>query len=226
MPRKPEPPAIVEYRTPDGDRILGYWVGEPERSTFIQTGESRDRRGLTDGAKRRIRADTKAQAAMRHALSTPHEPDAETARKHRVPQSALPPPHTWGSLEYWRDLAAHAEERVRLLESQRDYLLQRLYEQSEAVRYLVEAPAEIAKKNAGKPRKSRYAAEFPEWERVAIATLRADPDAECNDIAREIKRLTKTTAALRMITTWCVDNERRLHIASNAAHASNSPLSV
>ncbi len=117
---------------------------------------------------------------------------------------------------------AHAD-LLRQLPALRDANLEEALDTVQTVR---SHGAKKAGTNNTGPRKSRYAAEFPEWESVAIATLRADPDAANIDIAREIKRRTKTTAALRMITTWCAENQRTLQVKANTGNATRSPLSI
>ena len=141
MSRKPQPPELVEYRNSDDDRIWGYWVGEPHRSSFIQVEEVQDGYGLTDGAKRRIKGRHQALTAIAESMRKPQIRDPELAAKPPLLQSETPSPFPWGTLEYWRDRAMRAEDRGRLLESECDSLLEAQREHEAALVYLVEAPA-------------------------------------------------------------------------------------
>ena len=131
-----KPPQIVEYRSPDGDRIRGFWTGVPEESAFIWTDVVRDKRGLADETKRRLLAENAAQEACRKSLRNPLPPSPRKPRQQRQTE-----PPAWGTLEYWRDRAMHAEDRVRGLEGDLASLSRQLDDWRAPMTYLVEAPS-------------------------------------------------------------------------------------
>jgi len=133
-------PELVEIPDADKNRIRGYWVAEPTKSAFIQIGVVRDKRGVSDEAKRRVRAENQARVALREALDKPLPPAPRKMREGSVPA----PAPEWGTLEYWRHRAQSAEDRVQLLESYVANLSRQLEEWRAPMTYLVDGPAKAA----------------------------------------------------------------------------------
>lgn len=134
-------PELVEILDADKNRIRGYWIGEPKKSAFIQTGVVRDKRGLADGTKQHVRAWNAALDSLRKALDKPLPPAPRKVREGSVPA----PAPEWGTLEYWRDRAQRAEDRVQLLESDVANLSRQLEEWRAPMTYLVDAPSKNGK---------------------------------------------------------------------------------
>ena len=202
---KTKRPEIVEYRDADGCRILGYWVGEPEKSAFVQTGTAQDKRGVSDRLKRRVRSEAQAQDALREALQHPM-PATRPAKP-----SAAPPP-AWGTLEWYRNELAIAQQRNCMLEAEVAQLLREKREADPVLLHVIEQPARSGKLNRG-PRTSRYQAEHSLWLKTgALEFLMGHPQTATEigqykrKCAKRIKDQTGTAASLRHLQNWVEAN--------------------
>jgi hypothetical protein len=107
-----------------------------------------DKRGITDSLKRRVRAEAAALDAMREILKHPRKPSPELAAKHRLAPSERPSPFEWGTLEWYRNELALAHERIRLLESERDRLLDEKRERDPVLLTQINMPGKGGSKSA------------------------------------------------------------------------------
>lgn len=184
---------------------------EPEHAAA----EARDRRGLTADLKHAVRREAAAQAALRETLTRPMQPSPEVAHRHRLAPSERVSPFPWGTLEWYRDALAHAQERIRLLESQRDTLLQDKRERDPVLVNVIEAPAKAAAANRG-PRASRYAGQHAEWLHAAqqactdlAGTKAARQRAVTDAVAQVAQDVPRRTLARFVAEHWAEIEGRR-----------------
>lgn len=191
-------PLVVEIV--DGDPVRGFYVGEPHKSSFVRIETIGDKRGVTDRLKRQVRAEVATQAALREAYKHPLVPSKRPTK----PRAKQTPAPAWGTLDWYRNELAMAQDRIRLLESERDALLTEKRERDPVVQYVIEEPS----KRASRPRKrpSPYAAEFQQWIREAAKLLALSPYADDKELATAIRKQTRTEAAARYIAEWIPHN--------------------
>lgn len=157
-------PLVVE--TINGsDPVRGFWVGEPHRSAFIEWEAVADKRGITASLKRRVRSEEAAQAAIKEALQHPLPPAPRLPRTPRD-EPVMPPEH--GTLEWYRSELALAQERIRLLESERDMLLAEKRERDGVILALIDSSS-VSGKKAGETKKQQAATK----KQAAIARFKA-----------------------------------------------------
>lgn len=119
--RKKITPEIVTWQPPMGDAIIGYWLGKPECSAFVRTGTPRDKRGVSAGLKRQVRAEAAALAALRDAYTRPVPSEGPPAFKQVSPFGPM-----------------------RELESENARLWQEKLERDAVLANVIEAPAKAA----------------------------------------------------------------------------------
>lgn len=200
-------PLVVETftnTTVDGhtiavDRIRGFWVGEPHRSSFIAIDSVADKRGITDGLKLRVRAEAKALTALREAYKHPLPPSPRASKR-----AEQPPVPEWGTLEWYRNGLAAAQDRIRLLESERDTLLAEKRERDPVVQYVIEQPSKSGSLPRNRP--SPYEKEFAKWRDAAAMKLSQDPNANNKVLAEAIREKTQTKAADPRLCKWVKDH--------------------
>jgi len=126
-----------------GDRkeeVRGFWTGEPHKSHFFALPGVPDKRGVTPSLKRRVRGEAAALIAIREALKHPIAPNAKTAAKHRLAPTERKSPLQRGTPEWYRNELALAQDRIYLLESERDALMAAYAELRKVVFKLIETP--------------------------------------------------------------------------------------
>ena len=120
--------------------VRGFWSGEPHKSHFFALPEVPDKRGIRPSLKRRVGEEAESLAKIREALKHPITPDAKTAAKHRLASSERKPPFKRGTLKWYRNELALAQDRIHLIESERNALMAAYAELRDVVAKLIEAP--------------------------------------------------------------------------------------
>lgn len=137
-------PLVVE--TINGsDPVRGFWLGEPHRSAFIEWEAVADKRGVTASLKRRVRSEAAAQAALKEALQHPQPP---SPRLSRTPGSEPVTPPEHGTLEWYRNELALAQERIQRLEAENNRLLDEKRESDRVLLELIDSASDNGKKAA------------------------------------------------------------------------------
>lgn len=145
-----------------------------------------DKRGVTNALKRRVRGEEAALAALRESYRHPIEVPDELRAKHRLAPSERRPPFEWGTLDWYRNELALAQERIRLLESERDVLLAEKRERDPVMQYVVNGPRAIAELDR-RPRGGNQPVDDSGWTKVAAKALAKNPGLRPVEIADAIK---------------------------------------
>jgi hypothetical protein len=132
---------VVEEAFYGEGRVRGFWMGEPRHSAFIRLENIADKRLITPALKRRLRAERAAYEAIIEAHRHPVTPDAETVAKDRIPPSERRSPYKWGTLAWYRNELALAQDRIRLLEGERETLLAEKWECDRVLLHAIEQPS-------------------------------------------------------------------------------------
>lgn len=114
----------------------------------FQSDSTPDKRGITDSLKRRVRAEAAALNALKETYKHPLKPSPELAAKHRLAPSERQSPFERGTLEWYRNELALAHERIRLLESERDRLLDEKRERDPVLLTQINMPGKGGSKSA------------------------------------------------------------------------------
>lgn len=203
-------PLVVE--TINGsDPVRGFWLGEPHRSAFIEWEAVADKRGVTASLKRRVRNEAAAQAALKEALQHP------LPRPSRPPltpggEPVTPPAH--GTLEWYRNELALAQERIQSLEAENSRLLDEKREHDPVMQYVVNGPSKIAKLDR-EPRGKNQAVDDSGWKKEAEMAVAKNPDLSPVEIANAIKRVAPGRSD-RYLRKWVRERESDLRARGRA----------
>ena len=206
-------PLVIE--TTNGNRVRGFWIGEPHKSCFIGIEPVADKRGVTDALKQRVRAERDVLALLREAYKHPLPVDAETAARHRLPPSERRTPYKWGTLAWYRNELALAQDRIRLLERERDALLEEKRERDPVMLYVVNSPRANARKNTA-PRRSRHADKYPKWEDAALDVLRRAGARSRTDkqLVSSVMSVAARGVDRRVVNAWWKNEGDRIRAAA------------
>ena len=196
---------VVVEAISGSDPVRGFWLGEPNQSAFIKMGSVADKRGITETLKASLRAEAAALANLKEAYANPITPDAETTAKHRLAPSERRSPFKSGTLEWYRNELALAQERIQLLECECVRLQEEKRERDPVLLGVVEQPTKIAQRSRpgrgkNKPR-DRTA-----WIKHAREAMVRNPAITIYEIAEGIKQI-ESRNNLEYIRKWVQENE-------------------